>query len=183
MGSGEIKELKQENKQLYEEVATRDESIEKLQALIKEQQKQYRKELTEVQARSIKEQNGQKARTDIMQKWINRACKWFPLFDDAFRVEKLCRSVGFTSEQIDRLFTFKPLEYSGNIYSEEHERGISVTKAIAQIKIAQDGKKQRFILCINGKNVFEWFKEQFEKLRQIIHPNLQPLIKNKRLKL
>ncbi|WP_301221314.1 MobV family relaxase [Bacteroides caecimuris] len=183
LGSGEIKELKQENKQLYEEVATRDESIEKLQALIKEQQKQYRKELTEVQARSIKEQNGQKARTDIMQKWINRACKWFPLFDDAFRVEKLCRSVGFTSEQIDRLFTFKPLEYSGNIYSEEHKRGISVTKAIAQIKIAQDGKKQRFILCINGKNVFEWFKEQFEKLRQIIHPNLQPLIKNKRLKL
>ena len=173
LGSGEIKELKQKNRQLYEEVATRDESIEKLQTMMQEQRIQHRKELTEIQARSIKEQNGQKERTDIMQKWINRACKWFPLFDDAFRVEKLCRSAGFTSEQTDRLFTFKPLEYSGNLYSEEHKRGISVTNAIAQIKIVQDEKKQRFVLCINGKNVFDWFKEQFNKLYQNLKPSIR----------
>ena len=53
LGSGEIKELKQENRQLYEEVATRDESIEKLQTMMQEQQKQHRKELTEVQAKHI----------------------------------------------------------------------------------------------------------------------------------
>lgn len=165
--------MKQKNRQLYEEVATRDESIEKLQTMMQEQRIQHRKELTEIQARSIKEQNGQKERTDIMQKWINRACKWFPLFDDAFRVEKLCRSADFTSEQTDRLFTFKPLEYSGNLYSEEHKRGISVTNAIAQIKIVQDEKKQRFVLCINGKNVFDWFKEQFNKLYQNLKPSIR----------
>lgn len=171
-----------ENRQLYEEVANRDESIEKLQTMMQEQQIQYRKKLTEVQARSIKEQNGQKERMDIMQKWINRACKWFPLFDDAFRIEKLCRSAGFTFEQTDRLFSFKPLEYSGNLYSEEHKRGISVANAIVQIKVAQDEKKQHFVLCINGKNVFDWFKEQFEKLRQVVRPNIQLQKKNKGLK-
>ena len=40
-GSGEIKELKQENRQLYEEIATRDESIEKLQTMMREQQEQH----------------------------------------------------------------------------------------------------------------------------------------------
>ena len=182
LGSGEIKELKQENRQLYEDVATRDESIEKLQIMMQEQQKQHRKELIEIQARSIKEQNGQKERMDIMQKWISRACKWFPLFDDAFRMEKLCRSAGFSTEQTDCLFTFKPFEYSGNLYSEEHRRNVSVTNAIAQIKIIQDEKKQRFALHINGKNILDWFKEQFEKLRQVVHPNIQPQRKSKGLK-
>lgn len=179
-GSNKFKALEQENKELHEEVAVRDESIEKLQIMMQEQQIQHRKDLTEVQARSIKEQNGQKERTDIMQKWINRACKWFPLFDDAFRVEKLCRSAGFTPVQTDRLFMFKPLEYSGNLYSEEHKRSISVTNVIAQIKIAQDEKKQRFVLYVNGKDIFDWFKEQFDKLRQNIR---QPLSRKKEFKM
>lgn len=97
-------------------------------------------------------------------------------------MEKLCRSAGFSSEQTDCLFTFKPLEYSGNLYSEEHRRNISVTNAIAKIKIIQDEKKQRFALYINGKNILDWFQEQFEKLRQVVHPNIQPQRKSKGLK-
>ena len=73
-----------------------------------------------------------------MKKWINRACRWFPLFDDAFRMEKFCLAAGFTMEQTDRLFTFRPLEYSGNLYSEEYRRSLSVTNATAQIKIVQE---------------------------------------------
>lgn len=65
------------------------------------------------------------------------------------------------------------MEYSGNLYSEEHKRGISVTNAIAQIKIVQDEKKQRFVLCINGENVFDWFKEQFNKLYQNLKPSIR----------
>ena len=183
LGSGEIKELKQENELLRGEVAARDEGMEKLQTLIQEQRRRHGRELTEVQAKYIKEQNEQKGETNAMKKWINRACRWFPLFDDAFRMEKFCLAAGFTIEQTDRLFTFRPLEYSGNLYSEEYRRSLSVTNATAQIKVVQEYKKQRFVLHINGKNVLDWFKEQFEKLRQIIHPDLQPPIKNKRLKL
>ena len=177
LGSGEIKELKQENELLRGEVAARDEGIEKLQTLIQEQRRQYGRKLTEVQAKYIKEQNEQQGETNAMKKWINRACRWFPLFDDAFRMEKFCLAAGFTMEQTDRLFTFRPLEYSGNLYSEEYRRSLSVTNATAQIKIVQEDKKQRFVLHINGKNIFDWFKEQFYKLYNNLKQSTHPTIK------
>lgn len=177
LGSGEIKELKQENELLRGEVAARDEGIEKLQTLIQEQRRQYGRKLTEVQAKYIKEQNEQQGETNAMKKWINRACRWFPLFDDAFRMEKFCLAAGFTMEQTDRLFTFRPLEYSGNLYSEEYRRSLSVTNATAQIKVVQEDKKQRFVLHINGKNIFDWFKEQFYKLYHNLKQSSHPTIK------
>ena len=177
LGGGEIKELKQENELLRGEVAVRDEGIEKLLTLIQEQRRQHGRELTEVQAKYIKEQNEQKGETNALKKWINRACRWFPLFDDAFRMEKLCLAAGFTMEQTDRLFTFRPLEYSGNLYSEEYRRSLSVTNATAQIKIVQEDKKQRFVLHINGKNIFDWFKEQFYKLYNNLKQSTHPTIK------
>ncbi len=177
LGGGEIKELKQENELLRGEVAVRDEGIEKLLTLIQEQRRQHGRELTEVQAKYIKEQNEQKGETNALKKWINRACRWFPLFDDAFRMEKFCLAAGFTMEQTDRLFTFRPLEYSGNLYSEEYRRSLSVTNATAQIKIVQEDKKQRFVLHINGKNIFDWFKEQFYKLYNNLKQSTHPTIK------
>lgn len=177
LGGGEIKELKQENELLHGEVAVRDEGIEKLLTLIQEQRRQHGRELTEVQAKYIKEQNEQKGETNALKKWINRACRWFPLFDDAFRMEKFCLAAGFTMEQTDRLFTFRPLEYSGNLYSEEYRRSLSVTNATAQIKIVQEDKKQRFVLHINGKNIFDWFKEQFYKLYNNLKQSTHPTIK------
>lgn len=177
LGGGEIKELKQENELLRGEVAVRDEGIEKLLTLIQEQRRQHGRELTEVQAKYIKEQNEQKGETNALKKWINRACRWFPLFDDAFRMEKFCLAAGFTMEQTDRLFTFRPLEYSGNLYSEEYRRSLSVTNATAQIKVVQEDKKQRFVLHINGKNIFDWFKEQFYKLYNNLKQSTHPTIK------
>ena len=100
------------------------------------------------------------------------------------RMERYCRSAGFTPEQTDRLFTFQPLEYSGNLYSEEHKRDLSVTGATAQMGIEQGEKGKRFVLRINGKNILDWFREQFERLLRRIRPAMQqPQRKNKGFKL
>jgi len=37
-------------------------------------------------------------------------------------LERLCLAVGFNKEQIATLLTDKPVEYSGELYSEEHKR-------------------------------------------------------------
>ena len=95
LGSGEIKELKQENRQLYEEVTSRDESIERLQTMMREQQKQHRKELTEVQAKHIEILNERDKEISRLNRIIEKACKWFPYFMELLRIEKLCRLVGF----------------------------------------------------------------------------------------
>lgn len=184
LGSGKIKELEADNRSLQNEIAAREESIEDLQASLQRQRAQYGRELATVQTDYIQKLEREKERTAYLQKWTERACGWFPLFADAMRMERYCHSAGFTSEQTDRLFTFQPLEYSGNLYSEEHKRSLAVTGATAQMGIEQGERGKRFVLRINGKNILDWFREQFERLLRRIRPTMQqPQRKNKGFKL
>ena len=184
LGSGKIKELEADNRSLQNEIAAREESIEDLQASLQRQRAQHGRELATVQTDYIQKLERERERTAYLQKWTERACGWFPLFADAMRMERYCRSAGFTPEQTDRLFTFQPLEYSGNLYSEEHKRDLSVTGATAQMGIEQGERGKRFVLRINGKNILDWFREQFERLLRRIRPAMQqPQRKNKGFKL
>lgn len=98
------------------------------------------------------------------------------------RIEKLCRLVGFTSEQTGQLLTLKPLEYSGTLYSEEHKRNFNSTRISARIVI-EPTDKRKFALHIDGKGVSEWFREQYEKLCQTMRQPMQPQKKGMRLKM
>ena len=50
--------------------------------------------------------------------------------------------------------------------------------------IEQGEKGKRFVLRINGKNILDWFKEQFERLLRRIRLTIQqPQRKNKGFKL
>ena len=176
--------LEADNRSLQNEIAAREESIEDLQASLQRQRAQYGRELATVQTDYIQKLERERERTAYLQKWTDRACGWFPLFADAMRMEGYCRSAGFTPEQTDRLFTFQPLEYSGNLYSEEHKKSLSVTDVTAQMGIEQGEKGKRFVLRINGKNILDWFREQFERLLRRIRPTIQqPQRKNKGFKL
>lgn len=104
------------------------------------------------------------------------------MFADVFRIEKLCYSVGFTAEQTDKLLTFKPLEYDGILYSEEHNRNFNATQVSARIVI-EPTDKRKFALHIDGKGVSEWFIEQFEKLRLTVRQPMQPQKKSKGMKM
>lgn len=181
-GKGKITDLEQENKQLYEEVSIRDESIEKLQAKIQEQQNQHHRQMLTVQGKHIVEQNERNKEVSVLKKWIDKACKWFPLFADVFRIEKLCHSVGFTPEQTERLLMLKPLEYSGTLYSEEHNRKFAATQVLARI-VVNPTDNRKFALHINGRGLSEWFKEQIDKFCQTIRQPIQPQKKSKGFKL
>ena len=89
------------------------------------------------------------------------------------RIENLCRLVGFSDGQTATLVKGKPLEYAGELYSEEHKRKFKTEKAGVQVmKDPTDGTK--LILAIDRKPIAEWFKEQFDKLRQSIHRPIRP---------
>lgn len=177
LGSGEIKELKQENRQLYEEVTTRDESIEKLQTMVQEQQKQHRKELTEVQAKHIEILNERDKEISRLNRIIEKACKWFPYFMELLRIEKLCRLVGFNQELTDKLVKGEPIVCSGNLYSEEYRRKFTTEKAGFQV-VKNPTDNTKLVLSINRHPISEWFKEQFNKL----HQNIQSKQEQKRSK-
>ena len=177
LGSGEIKELKQENRQLYEEVTTRDESIEKLQTMVQEQQKQHRKELTEVQAKHIEILNERDKEISRLNRIIEKACKWFPYVMELLRIEKLCRLVGFNQELTDKLVKGEPIVCSGNLYSEEYRRKFTTEKAGFQV-VKNPTDNTKLVLSINRQPISEWFKEQFNKL----HQNIQSKQEQKRSK-
>lgn len=177
LGSGEIKELKQENRQLYEEVTSRDESIERLQTMMREQQKQHRKELTEVQAKHIEILNERDKEISRLNRIIEKACKWFPYFMELLRIEKLCRLVGFNQELTDKLVKGEPIVCSGNLYSEEYRRKFTTEKAGFQV-VKNPTDNTKLVLSINRQPISEWFKEQFNKL----HQNIQSKQEQKRSK-
>ena len=176
LGSGEIKELKQEKRQLYEEVATRDESIEKLQTMMQEQQEMHRRVLTEVQGKHIKELEDTKKEVSRLAMMIEKACVWLPMLKELFRIERFCRVVGFSSEQTAKLMSGEKIEHSGTLYSEEHKQNFKAEKVTAQVFKNTDVDRNRLFLHINGQSVSDWFKEQFNRIR----PNMQVQKEQKR---
>lgn len=149
-----------ENRQLYNEVAARDESIEKQQTNIQRMQEQHRTELLKIQSEHTKE-------VSRLNRIIQKACAWVPLLRELFRMEKFCRLLGFTPEQTAILITGTPLEYSGKLRSQEHGRDFIADRVVAQIGTEPTDKSKLF-LSINRINVSDWFKEQFDRLTQPI---------------
>lgn len=58
---------------------------------------------------------------------------WFPYFREMLRIENFCRLVGFSDGQTATLVKGKPLEYVGELYSEEHNRKFKTGKAGVQV--------------------------------------------------
>ena len=168
-GGGEIKELKQENRLLCAEVTTRDESIERLQAMMREQQEQHRRELTEEQGKHILELDKTKKQVSRLARMIEKACEWLPQLRELFRMERLCHVVGFSAEQTAKLMCGEKIEHNGTLYSEEHKLKFRANKVTVQVFKNTDVDRNKLFMHVNGQDISEWFKEQFGKLRQAIH--------------
>ena len=95
---------------------------------------------------------------------MNKTLKWFPQIKGMLNLERLCLAVGFNQEQTAVLMMGKPLEYSGELYSEEYKRKF-MAKDVKAIVFSDKGN---FVLTIYLRPIGDWFKEQFEKLRQTV---------------
>ncbi len=182
LGSGKIKELERENRLLCEEIAGRDESIEKQQTMMQEQQARHGRELIEIQAKYIKELNDMETahRKEVsrLARMLEKACTWLPQLKEFFRLEKFCRIVGFSAEQTAKLMFGERIEHTGTLYSEEHKQNFLTNRVSVQV-LVEPKEKHRFALYLNGQNIFLWFKEQADKLRQTIRQPIQSHRKGK----
>ena len=145
LGSGKIKELEADNRSLQNEIAAREESIEDLQASLQRQRAQYGRELATVQTDYIQKLERERERTAYLQKWTERACGWFPLFADAMRMERYCRSQ-LHARADGPAFYVPAVGIQRELYSEEHKRALSVTGATAQMGIEQ-GERGNALSC------------------------------------
>ena len=167
-GSNKIKTLERENIALRREVATHEETIEALQANIQTMQAEHSRELMTIQiqytAVTANLTKRHEKEVSLLNAIISKATTWFPYFREMLRMESVCRTVGFDDEQTATLIKGKPLEYSGELYSEEHNCKFTVERVIAQITPSPTDKR-KLQLYIEKVPFKVWCREKFEKLR------------------
>lgn len=169
IGTSKVKRQEQEITQLQQEVAARDETIEILQKKIQTMQTEHSRELMTIQARHAAETADLTKRHEkemsLLKTIISKATTWFPYFREMLRMESVCRTVGFNDEQNTTLIKGKPLEYSGELYSKEHNCKFAVEQVTAQIT-PDSTDKRKLQLNIDKVPFKEWGGEKFEKLRE-----------------
>ena len=181
-GSGKMKKLEQSNEELRQEVAKRDKGIDELKAKMQQMQEQHGKQIRNLQGIHNQELEAKDREISRLNILLEKAHRWFPMFKEMLRMEKLCAVIGFTKDMIESLLTKKEaIQCNGKIYSEEHRRMVDIRNDIFRVeKHPMDSEK--LILTINRIPIGEWFKEQFDKLRQGLRRPIEEPRKNRGLK-
>ena len=146
------------------------------------QQEEHQRQLMELQAKYRRELSDKEAerqkKVSFLKSIIQKAKKWFPLFQELVYMEKFCLKVGFNERQTAMLISGKPLFYEGELYSEEHKRKFTTERAGFQV-VKDPKDRSKLALAINGQLIGEWFREQFSRLFSSIHRIITPPRKGK----
>ena len=182
-GSGKLKELEQSNEKLRQEVAKRDKGIEELKAKMQQMQEQHGKQIRNLQGIHNQKLEAKDREISRLNSLLEKVFNWFPMVKEILRMEKLLAIIGFTKDMIDRLMVKKEaLQCSGKIYSEEYRRRFETKNDIFRVeKNPTDNSK--LVLTINRQPISDWFKEQWDKLRQSLRSTVQEEKKSKGLKM
>ena len=165
-GSGKMKELERTNEDLHQEIAKRDKGIDTLKIQMQEMQERHGKQIRNLQSIHNQELEAKDREISRLNTLLEKAFKWFPMLREMLRMEKLCAVIGFTKDMIDCLLTRKEaIQCNGKIYSEEHRRKFEIKNNIFKVE-KNPTDVSKLVLTINRQPISEWFKEQWEKLRQ-----------------
>ena len=182
-GSGKMKSLERKNEDLKDEIAIRDETIEQLQSNIKRMEVEHsrammNKDNEHRKALEAKEAE-HKEETNILNSIINTAHRWYPDFANLLRLERLAKQIGLSAMEFAELFKGRIVNFTGRLFSSEHNRWFATDNT--PLQILRDSDK-RLTLTANRIPLSQWFSEQYDKLRQSIRQPVQPK-KNRGMKL
>lgn len=182
-GSGKLKELEHSNAELHREIAERDKSIDALKSEMVHLQEQHDKQISNLQMEHKQKLTSKDKEISRLSTILEKALSWFPLLKEMLRMERLCYAIGFTQSMIEKLLYQKEtIRCSGKIYSEEHRRRFEIKNDIFKVeKSSVDDNK--LVLTINRQPIGEWFKEQWDKLRQGLRQSAEEPRKSRGFKL
>ena len=174
-GSGRLKDLEIRNKDLKDKIALRDETIELLQSNIKQIQIEHSRAMMNKdneyrKAIEIIESEHKEEKTNL-NSMISKAYHWFPHFADLIRLERLATQIGISAMEFADMVKGKVLNFTGRLFSQEHNRWFSTDNT--PIQIMRDTNR-RLTIAVNRIPFGQWFSEQYEKLRQTIRQPIQP---------
>ncbi len=182
-GSGKLKELEHNNAELQLEIVKRDKSIDDLKAQMQHMQEQHGKQIRNLQGIHNQEIEAKDKEISRLNTILKKAFNWFPLLKEMLRMERLCYAIGFTKDMINSLLTKKEaIRCNGKIYSEEHRRKFDIKNDIFKVE-KSSVDENKLVLTVNRQPIGEWFKEQWEKLRQGLRQSAEEPRKNRGFKL
>ena len=182
-GSGKLKDLEQANESLRYEISKRDKSIDELKAKMQLMKEQHGKQIRNIQGIHNQELEAKDKEILRLNTILEKALCWFPLLKEMLRMEKLCYAIGFTKGMVDSLlYKREVIRCSGKIYSEEYRRRFEIKNDVFKVeKSSVDDNK--LVLTINRQPISEWFKEQWEKLRQGLRQSVEEPRKSRGFKM
>ena len=181
-GSGKLKDLEQSNENLRHEIAKRDKGIDELKAKMQQMQEQHGKQIRNIQGIHNQELEAKDKEISRLNTILDKAFCWFPLIKEMLRMEKLCYVIGFTKGMVDSLlYKREALRCSGKIYSEEYRQRFETKNVIFKIERSPIDKN-KLMLIINQQPISEWFKEQWEILRQGLRQSAEEPRKSRGMK-
>ena len=174
-GSGKMKSLERKNEDLRDEIAIRDETIEQLQSNIKQMEVEHsrammNKDNEHRKALEAKEAE-HKEETNILNSIINTAHRWYPDFANLLRLERLAKQIGLSAMEFAELIKGKIVNFTGRLFSSEHNRWFATDNT--PLQILRDSDK-RLTLTANRIPISQWFSEQYDKLQQSFRQPIQP---------
>ena len=182
-GSGKLKELEHSNVELHQEIAKRNKSIDDLKVQMQQMQEQHGKQIRNLQGIHNQELEAKDKEISRLNTILEKAFNWFPLLKEMLRMERLCYAIGFTKDMINSLLTKKEaIRCNGKIYSEEHRRKFDIKNDIFKVE-KSSVDENKLVLTINRQPIGEWFKEQWEKLRQGLRQSAEEPRKSRGFKL
>ena len=181
-GSGKLKELEQANEKLRQEVVKRDKGIDELKTKMQQMQEQHGKQIHDLQGIHNQELEIKDREISRLNTLLEKAHKWFPMFKEMLRMEKLCAVIGFTKDMIDKLLIKKEaIQCSGKIYSEEHRRKFDIKNDVFRVE-QNPTDSSKLTLTINKQPIDEWIKMQFYKLRNDLQTSFEDMKKSRGFK-
>lgn len=101
----------------------------------------------------------------------NTAHRWYPDFANLLRLERLAKQIGLSAMEFAELFKGRIVNFTGRLFSSEHNRWFATDNT--PLQILRDNDK-RLTLTANRIPLSQWFNEQYDKLRQSIRQPIQP---------
>ena len=182
-GSGKLKELEHSNVELHQEIAKRDKSIDDLKVRMQQMQEQHGKQIRNLQGVHNQEIEAKDKEISRLNTILEKAFNWFPLLKEMLRMERLCYAIGFTKDMINSLLTKREaIRCNGKIYSEEHRRKFDIKNDIFKVE-KSSVDENTLVLTVNRQPIGEWFKKQWEKLRQGLRQSAEEPRKSRGFKL
>ena len=104
---------------------------------------------------------------------INLLFDVFPHLPERLRIVQLCKGIGLMIDSIKQLFKGEPLSFTGKLYSPEHNQSFNVQDAKLQL-FKESKDSDRLKLSINGQNIIDWFKQNYQELKQSVKQYIKP---------